>query len=184
MARAGKGSKFEREIAKVLSRWWTQNWEEPRQDIFWRTSGSGARATTRAKKNLQTTNSSGDLMALDPIGLPFLKVFCTELKNGYSRFTIADLLDKPEKGAQQQYEKWFTTAERDRQRAGSLYWLLIVKRDHRQPLVFLPAKCEGLLKTYLAEFYLPGLPGILCLSLESFLKDVSPGSVKQLASIK
>jgi len=43
-----KGSSFEREICTILSKWWTNN---ERDDVFWRTAGSGARATTRSKNN-------------------------------------------------------------------------------------------------------------------------------------
>lgn len=42
-----KGSVFEREICKALGRWWTDG---ERDDIFWRTAGSGARATCRLER--------------------------------------------------------------------------------------------------------------------------------------
>ena len=76
-----KGSQFERDICRELSIWWTQG---ERDDIFWRTSGSGARATTRAKKGDATANSAGDIGYLDEIGKPFLDYFMVELKRGYT----------------------------------------------------------------------------------------------------
>ncbi len=59
-----KGSNFEREICKLLSLWWTN---DKRDDIFWRTSGSGARATTRSKTKQKTFGQYGDVQATDPI---------------------------------------------------------------------------------------------------------------------
>jgi len=44
-----KGGEFERDISRFLSRWWTYG---ERDDVFWRTSASGARATTRSLARL------------------------------------------------------------------------------------------------------------------------------------
>lgn len=76
-----KGSKFERKIAQKLSLWWTDN---ERDDIFYLTSGSGARATQRKKKGVDTANSSGDIGIIDPIGKPFIDMFLIEVKSGYT----------------------------------------------------------------------------------------------------
>lgn len=76
-----KGSKFERYVAKKLSLWWSDN---ERDDIFYLTSGSGARATTRKKKGIDTANSSGDIGTLDLIGKPFIDTFLIEVKRGYT----------------------------------------------------------------------------------------------------
>lgn len=76
-----KGSEFEREISKRLSLWWSDG---KRDDIFWRTSGSGARATTRRKKSQKTAYEYGDITFTDPDGKPFIDYFLVELKRGYS----------------------------------------------------------------------------------------------------
>ena len=60
-----KGSVFEREICKELSLWITSG---ERDDIFWRTAGSGGRATMRKKSGKTTANQEGDVCATDPIG--------------------------------------------------------------------------------------------------------------------
>jgi hypothetical protein len=95
MAKSSKGSSFEREVCKLLSLWWTQDLNPPRDDVFWRTSQSGGRATERMKKNVATAYSSGDVTFIDPIGQPFIDALMIELKRGYtSEIAILDFLDK------------------------------------------------------------------------------------------
>lgn len=138
MTKSGKGSGWERDLCRKLSLWWTQSLKLPRDDVFWRTSNSGGRATTRSKKGKRTTNHYGDICAVDPIGQPLIDLLVIEAKRGYNRCTIADLLDKSEGAAIQTYEGWFTKAQSDCQASGSLSWILIHKRDRREPLVFMP----------------------------------------------
>lgn len=76
------GSNFEREIAKSLSLWWTNN---ERDDIFWRSSASGARFTQRRKSNKDTKYQGGDLTFTDPIGEPLILKYNIEIKKGYSK---------------------------------------------------------------------------------------------------
>jgi len=75
-----KGSNFEREVSKELSLWTTNG---VRDDIYWRSSQSGGRATIRARQGKKTANSAGDICFIDPIGKPLLDIFVLELKNGY-----------------------------------------------------------------------------------------------------
>lgn len=133
-----KGSSFERLIAKRLSLWWTQDVSPPREDVFWRTSNSGGRSTIRSKVGKKTSNSAGDIGATDECGLPLLRFMTLELKKGYNKFSVADLLDKPTKGAKPLYESWFDQAEASSVQAGSLYWSLIVNRDRRETVIFFP----------------------------------------------
>lgn len=132
-----KGSNFERKVCTILSKWWT---EGERDDIFWRSSTSGARAKTRSKSGKQTFGQYGDVQATDPIGQSLLNTVVIELKNGYKRFCVLDSLDKPEKGAKQVFESFVEQVEEDRQNAGVPYFLLITKRDQRVPVVFMPRK--------------------------------------------
>jgi len=78
----GKGQDFERTICKELSLWYSQG---EREDVFWRTAGSGARATTRAKIGKITANSAGDIGYLDSFGKPFCDYFMIEVKSGYTK---------------------------------------------------------------------------------------------------
>jgi len=79
-----KGSEFEKHVAKMLSFWWTQDEDYPRDDIFYRTHGSGSRHTSRMKKKKTTANAAGDLMFIDDAGEPFIRNFIVEIKSGYT----------------------------------------------------------------------------------------------------
>ena len=132
-----KGSSFEREICKKLSEWWSDDLEgTPRDDIFWRASQSGGRATQRAKSGKRTAGSYGDIAAVDPVGVPLLKFFTLELKRGRSHGDIGDMLDIPLTGYKKRpFEKTLEQARDAHKLAGSLSWLLISQRDRRRCLV-------------------------------------------------
>lgn len=131
---AGKGSSFERLICKQLSRWWS---EGERDDIFWRSSQSGGRATQRAKSGRKTYGSYGDIAATDPIGEPLLRFFTIELKIGRSHGDVGDFLDFKDENACHKWSQTLKQAIRSHNDAGSLAWLLICKRDFRRTMVYL-----------------------------------------------
>jgi hypothetical protein len=131
----GKGSSFEREICRDLSKWWSNG---KRDDIFWRTSISGGRATTRRKKGKATFGQDGDIQAVDPIGQPLLEVCAIEIKRGYSSETIANLIDKPLGAKEQLYEKFINQVIHSANNSNSIAWMLIVKRDRRKTIVIIP----------------------------------------------
>lgn len=147
-----KGGQYERDLCKKLSIWWSNGEHE---DLFWRTSGSGSRATVRGRKGKNTRNHCGDICNTDLIGQPLISVCCFESKRGYSRSTISDLLDCPTNSKQQLYEEWFEKAERSRQNSGSFSWVLIHKRDYREPIIFLQGNLWDKLRERLIEFDLP-----------------------------
>jgi len=68
-----KGNEFERKVCKKLSLW-ISNGE--RDDIFWRSAGSGSRATVS-----KTVRGTGDIVAIDPLGFPLIDRFVIECKN-------------------------------------------------------------------------------------------------------
>jgi len=80
----GKGGEFERKMCKILSLWWSES-DNGRNDIFWRTSQSGGRATERKKKGMKTAGSYGDMMAIHESGKPFERFILTEFKKGYDK---------------------------------------------------------------------------------------------------
>lgn len=131
----GKGSSFEREIAKRLSLWWTNG---KRDDVFWRTDNSGGRATSRRKQGKETFGQSGDLQATDPIGQRLLDFVSIEIKRGYAKNTVADMLDKAPNAAIQAWELWVIQASSDALHGKSQGWMLITRRDRRRTLVFIP----------------------------------------------
>ncbi len=130
-----KGSQFERDICHMLSEWWTDG---ERTDIFWRTAGSGARATTRGRKGKTTKGQHGDICAIDPIGQPFLDRFCVELKNGYNYVHLSDIMARGKSRAIKTLREWISKAERCRKASGATTWVIVHKRDYCVPVVYFP----------------------------------------------
>lgn len=89
-----KGSTFERIICKKLSAWWTNG---ERDDVFWRSAGSGAMATNAHRSGSSRANMEGDISYSDAIGKPLMDLFCIELKNGYAEWSVLDLLESNQK---------------------------------------------------------------------------------------
>ena len=180
-----KGPNFERDICKQLSLWWT---DEERDDVFWRTSGSGARATTRRKKNIKTKYEYGDVAFTDPLGQPLIDTFLIELKRGYSNISILDFLDK-KSGKDTLILQWWKKAEEERKFAKRKYSMIIFRRNRREACVLMERSLSGKLE------YEGGIPmQWICISIESkdvmkfdifLLNDffiwVSPESIKSLA---
>lgn len=148
-----KGGSFERKIAKQLSLWWTEgDGYEQRDDIFYRTDGSGGRATVRAKQGTTTANSCGDLSYLDISGKPFVDLINIEIKCGYSReLDILDLADGYTK-KKHTILKWIEKAELEAENAGRKYIMIIFKRNYRNPAVVMPLQLLAHLETYCGPF--------------------------------
>lgn len=133
MARGhAKGSAFERLMCRTLSEWISQG---QRSDVFWRSSQSGGRAKIRGRKGLQTFGQHGDITALHPIGIPFLQKVTVELKNGYSKLSIQDLIDRS-KAKLHQIEEWFEQVGESQTQGEADHWMLIWKRNASSPLLF------------------------------------------------
>jgi len=141
-----KGGLFEGEVSKKLSLWWTEDKEE---SVFWRTSSSGARATSRRKTNKDVQKDDfGDLKAEADIGKPFTNFFSLELKTGYAKkskskakkhegkevlkivnWDILDLIDSSQSKCQ--FASFWEQAEKDSQEAKKEP-LLIFRRNNKQ----------------------------------------------------
>ena len=180
-----KGSKFEREICKELSRWWSNG---KRDDIFWRTSGSGARAKSRSKSNQQTFGQYGDVQATDPSGQPLIDLCTIELKKGYAAATLHDLIDRQDRH-RPPFEKFIFQAMTDRDNAGTPYWMLITKRDQRVPIITIPRKFYSdlwnecgiprLSPSVFSRFDMFGPSSkLFTTTLEEFLCEVTPTDIK------
>ena len=127
-----KGPENERVFCKLLSRWWSEGLDLPSNDaIFWRTSISGGRATTRKKKGLKTAGSYGDVAAIDPIGQPLIEVCTIELKKGYTKqLSLLDSFDSRQK--ETLLEKFLRQVNEDAKNAGNDP-VLVIHRDHHKP---------------------------------------------------
>ncbi len=134
---SSKGPNYEREICDQLSGWWTGNGDAR---VFWRSSGSGGMATRRNRRGKKTTIHCADVCAIDPVGDPLMGLLAIEIKRGYSKFSFQDLLDKKAKAALQEYEEWILQAEAARANADARHWLIILRRNARDPLVLFPYK--------------------------------------------
>lgn len=131
----GKGSEFERAFSKELSLWWTDG---ERDDIFWRSSQSGGRATTRAQRGRRTATQSGDICAIDPIGQPLIAVMTLELKRGYRDANPATLVTRATTAAQQVWESWIQQAVEACERNESQHWMVVAKQDRQEVMCMAP----------------------------------------------
>jgi len=71
----GKGGKFERDVARELSLWWTKGKSD---DCFWRNR------LRRTGKAYNAQMQEGDIIAVREVGIPLTEFFCIECKSGYS----------------------------------------------------------------------------------------------------
>jgi len=174
---AGKGGNFERKMCKEISLWWTGG---ENSDVFWRTSNSGGRATTRKKASQRTFMQHGDVGVVDPIGKPLLDFVTIELKNGYPKTNIFQMLDAPNKRVRQQWAQWRHKAIRDMKANESKYWMIIHQRTCRAALVYLPKEMAlqiGATPKTRAMFWFPLMGKTAVITLKDFWK-LDPGKFK------
>jgi len=143
-----KGSRYESDICKQLSLWWGKQ-----DDIFYKTQGSGNRATIRQRQNRSTSGQYGDVCSVDGRGRKLTKVCVISIKRGYSKFSVHDLLDSDK---ETEFHRWIADAVRDQKAAKVLGWMLIHKRDRREPMIFISAKLFWALEEENALFLHPG----------------------------
>ncbi len=177
-----KGSSFEREICDRLSLWWCG---DPDRRVFWRSSGSGATASVRARKGKRTADHHGDICAIDPCGKPLTDLLVIETKRGYNRVSLQDLLDcrpgqKGGNGKGENLPDWIAKAQRDHEAAGSYSWLLIVKRDGRLPLVIMPEHLATGLGVVLGN-ECARVDRLCIFPLDDFLSRFTPEHIRRLA---
>ena len=174
-----KGGRFEREICKLLSKWWSNG---ERNDIFWRSQSSGARATQRSKSGQRTRGQYGDIAATDPNGAPLLDVVTIELKNGYNKHTLLEFVDAPpEVRRKSKWNQWIQQAMRASQGSGSYSWMIISKRDFREPVVVFPLHlAEDLGISPAHHTVVLSRMHIAVLQLREFLTFVTPEKVLYL----
>jgi hypothetical protein len=142
-----KGPEDERKTCKTLGMWWGG-----REDIFWRTSQSGGRATTRAKQKKLTAYAYGDITFTDPTGKPLIDLLLIENKVGYTEkhkvvtskktgkvtvqkaiggINALDFVDSLSAQKAPLLMQWWTKAEQERVLAGRKYSAIIFNRTRR-----------------------------------------------------
>lgn len=195
-----KGTPFERKMCHWLDQWWAKGMNlDPDDSYFWRTAGSGARATVRKKKGKKTASHDGDVTSVHPQSKWFSFLVTLELKKGYNKTAnVHDLLDKPRRSKPSLIEIDFIGKARTAHaHTGSFAWMVIHQRDRRRPMCYMPHR---LLKAFVNQGCFKGLPNtygeiscivrgktskekeVICIvPLSYFLNHVTPSSVKALA---
>ena len=141
-SKSKKGSSFERSTLKELSLWFSKG---ERDDIFWRTAGSGARATTRAKVGKMTADSAGDMAAIHRSGKSLTRVSIWELKRGYSskapskNIEVLTLIDSPQKKPSI-LESWVNKIEAEMKAHKRKFWFIIFRRDRKNSCICMAKK--------------------------------------------
>jgi len=124
-----KGNAFERTIAKTLSLWVSGG---TRDDLYWRTAGSGGRATTRrrvARKG--TVNADGDIGSESPIGRLLIETFHVECKR-YNKLEAERLVFNNTGFLVSTWKHLVSDS-----RIGKKRPMLIAKQDHRDAIIVL-----------------------------------------------
>lgn len=188
-----KGGNYERDVCKLLSLWWSNGHTD---EVFWRTSNSGGRATSRKKAGKSTNTHVSDVGFTDVRGKPFLDMFAVEIKRGYNKkgwgASIADFIDIPiHHRSTLQYQEWLDQVFEAKKNSGALSWMIIHRRDEREAVVLISVQMFNELKlardTTLncALFHYVHRQNdktifIAALLLEDFLRLVTPRQIKDL----
>ncbi len=167
-----KGSAFEREIAKTLTKWCSG---QDKEYWFWRTPSSGAISTiTQGNGEL-----SGDIIALLPEGTFLTSKFSIEVKVGYPNSNFHKHL----KGVKNDeirlfWEQCCGDAERSKKSP-----MLIYKKKQYNTLIgisYLNSKLGEIPYIQLNWGELYDLPKIYLFDMEEFLCTISPEDIKNL----
>lgn len=184
--RGAKGGQFERDTCRRLTLWWTG--DPDRDVIFWRTSQSGGRVTTRRKSGRASTHAhAGDITAIDPLGAPLTNLITFELKCGYRHANLHDILDRTELNAATIYEEWIAQAQAASKEAGTPYWAVVHHRRGRETILTIPRRLWRALDRTLLSLDGPALfletDSISALSChwEGFLSAITPEEICRLS---
>ena len=188
-----KGGGFEREMCKLLSKWYTHG---ERDDIFWRTAGSGGRATVRMKQGKMTADSAGDMCAIDEIGKKLTAASIWEMKRGYSgkgkqknrTINLITILDKLRQEKDPLLVDWFIKLRKEMREHDRETGFIIFKRDRKNACIAFTTKTFKYLKARnVKKYFFPSfgpVATILCykidfvvMLLEDFLEWCEPETI-------
>jgi hypothetical protein len=168
----GKGSLWERDVAKTLTKWLTGT-EKPY--VWWRAPGSGAIATI-SEENKEL---SGDIIALRPEGAFLTDKFSIECKVGYPNSSFHKHL----KGVKNDEIRLFwEQACNDADRADKLP-MLIYKKKQYNALIGVPRITQKLLEIPSIKMSwgdYNDLPECHFFDMEEFLNTITPEDIKDL----
>lgn len=115
-----KGSSFERQICKALSKWWSG---DDKKQVFWRSASSGGRAT-----RVKGIDQFGDIVAIEQSGFPLTNIVVIELKKGYGHWSPFDGVDGPSRI----FDSFCKQVGRDKKASNRPYSFLIFQRTRRK----------------------------------------------------
>lgn len=199
-----KGGGYERELSEKFSLWWSDGKND---ELFWRSAGSGGRATVRGKKGMTVTAGAGDIIPVQKDAMPFGQVFCIEAKRGYSAVTPLAMLDalplpvrkakppKPPKPGQKPRKPkpkkpqpsmatWLDQATKAAKSQGIPFFLIVHRRDSKKPVVYfpkLPFLTENDIQGPTMRILAPGFDPLYVAELTEFLKALDPQKVRDYA---
>lgn len=129
-----KGGANERDKSRDWSIWWSEGLDidPPRDDVFYRTHGSGSRARMRANVGKKTHGSYGDMQAVDPIGEPLIQICTFEFKKGYNDLDTLSCIDS--RGKKPLLKIFLDQVIRDAKEASNEPFL-VIHRDYKKPCV-------------------------------------------------
>lgn len=138
--RALKGGDFERVFCRQLSLWWSGG---KRDDLFWRTAGSGAMASSRVKLGHSQKQGHGDIMAIDRAGEVLTELVTWELKRGYPEACPWAVVEG--RGKNPAFLAFLDQAEQARAAAKANIWAIVHRRDRKNGMIYLPETAWALL---------------------------------------
>ena len=143
-----KGSGFERVICHELSLWISQGEHD---DLFWRSSLSGGRATVMFKKGGKNRTQCGDITAIHPDGNPLTDKFLISCKF-YRELKIEGTVLGNKGGLRSFWEECVEEAQRH-----GKFPMLIAKQNNTAPFICLNG--VGMAFFHVTGAYLALLPG-------------------------
>lgn len=128
----------------MISQWWTGG---ERDDIFWRTVGSGGWKSNRSRRGSDTTTQEGDIQAIDPDGKALIDHVTIENKVGYGKWSFLDMIDKGDRNVDQTSEEFLSQCI---EQAPEGKWpVLLTKRPQRKIMIsFVRPMFEAIRKIY------------------------------------
>jgi len=165
---------------KTISLWWSKGVND---DLVWRTSQSGGRATQRAKSKKTTTGHYGDLTFTHTDIKPLFDIFIFELKRGYTdELDILCFIDYDRK--QPLLLQFYDKSQVDCKLAGRVFSLIIFKRNNKKISIMIHQttynkmiELNGKINCNMIKIVKKNSLGFVILSFEDFFNWVKPENI-------